>query len=184
MERETRLELVTSSLEAMRCDLYSESRSNRFRASDLSYRLRPSSSASVHVARRTSAMSRDIIEKPSDKPLASSRVRRLEADIPPAPLLTRRSRNCPPFRPSREPTDHGLGLVERQPWAVVPAPRQAPPRFPIDDRGRRRGTAIVRTRGPDPLTRPGTPSPMAPRALRRGCAGIASSAPAPGTAGT
>jgi len=145
MERETRLELATSSLEAMRCDLYSESRSNRFRASDLSYRLRPSSSASVHVARRTSAMSRDMIEKPSDKPLASSRVRRLEADIPPAPLLTRRSRNCPPFRPSREPTDHGLGLVERQPWAVGPAPAQAPPRLFAGTC--RRGRAILCTPG-------------------------------------
>src|SRR5450631_2152996 len=61
MEREMGLEPTTSSLEAMRCDLYSESRPNRFRASDLSYRLRASSSASVHVGRRTSAMSRDII---------------------------------------------------------------------------------------------------------------------------
>src|SRR5450631_2526156 len=97
MERETRLELATSSLEAMRCDLYSESRSNRFRASDLSYRLRPSSSASVHVGRRTSAMSRDIIEKPSDKPLASSRVRRLEADIPPSPPAYETEPKLPPL---------------------------------------------------------------------------------------
>jgi hypothetical protein len=112
---------------------------------DLSYRLRTSGSASVHVGRRTSAMSRDIIEKPSDKPLAWSRVRLLEADIPPSPLLTRRGRNCPPFRPSREPTDHGLGLVECQPCAVGPAPTQAPPRRFAGTC--RRGRAILRTPG-------------------------------------
>jgi hypothetical protein len=53
-------------------------------------------------------MSRDIIEKTSDKPLASSRVRRLEADIPPSPLLTRRSRNCPLSAPLESLPTTGL----------------------------------------------------------------------------
>jgi hypothetical protein len=47
VERETRLELATSSLEVMRCDLYSTSSPNQFGALDSSNRLRPVSSASL-----------------------------------------------------------------------------------------------------------------------------------------
>jgi hypothetical protein len=70
MEREKGLEPSTSSLEAIRCHLYSISRPNRFRALDLNYRLWTSSSASDHVGRRTSVMSREIIERPRDRTLA------------------------------------------------------------------------------------------------------------------